>query len=184
MGRFSTGFWYLLRVRNSSMLSRWHQTPFLQVRGTSFLAYVFIMQNMFYQSCKCVLPIVLSMSCIKIFLGIGLEKCPDLVWSFDCRWDMVLVKVTSLRKCCLHLQSERMFGVITYWDRFSTSFEVPKIVAKQEMRSHFLILWIPKHHGISFQKHPYLISNNNYIYQKAPPPPFFAELHWMNIHSD
>jgi len=79
MGRFSTGFWYLLRVRNSSMISRWHQTPFLQDRGTSFLVYVFIIQNIFYQSCMCVLPIVLSVSCVKIFLGIGLEKCPDLV---------------------------------------------------------------------------------------------------------
>jgi hypothetical protein len=47
--------------------------------------------------------------------------------------------------CCLHFQSERMFGVTSYWDRFNTSFKVPKIVAKQEMRCQFLVLWIPKH---------------------------------------
>jgi hypothetical protein len=55
---------------------------------------------------------------------------------------MVLVEVTSVRKSVVSISSLKGTLVLLFSnrDRFNTSSKVPEIVAKQEMRSQFLVL--------------------------------------------
>jgi hypothetical protein len=140
--------WLLVSSQSQELLHDiWVAPNTIRASQRHFISglHVHYAYNIFYQSCMfCFAHCPVSGLCKDLFRNRLHVSRSSVIHGLQVRhgvgWSHFTEKV-----CCLHLHSERMVGVNSYWDRFSTSLKVPKIIAKQEMRSQFLMLWITKH---------------------------------------